>query len=787
MLFFHKCPAGDNVLHSGPGDHGPDGFQGGSVVHDRRGPVGHLDPEHGHHRIDAVGEHHADMRGFIFGDAAQIAAQTDGLHQQIAVPDGSGIIGSVFPDLPEGGKAFGQKRELRMERAFLRSRHQFGIRAQFGEGDPEFIGGNIPFDGFADGHGRRMGQFIGPAQFKFAEIAGEDAAPGHADPERNDRDLDIIRQENGQALLEGGHQPVAGDIALGENADQFAVGQGMAGFFQQLLEPFRLAGGDLQKTGGFIERTHEGVLEIPFVHHEPDRPGGTGGNQEDIDKRGAVGGQQCGALRGDPAPADDPQPVEGPHEHFHQHAQQELRHQREGDDRQGERHDRQSERDPENRDLVMEHQIGERHGADQSQTERDIEPGEIGRVLVAVDKILLIRLHRHQGQAGEKSDPRQQQKQQSAFYIHIGIIGQGADQEIEYRHGCGRGRDQSDLHVAAAAPGSDQTAGETAENGRGQQQEKINGLTLEYAELGADVAYRHGCNQDQRAENITFADAGQDQFPEPRLFPEGFQPGAGQFHDLDFRIDRTVRIETRRQDQTVERYHETVDAGRPESSVIVLGDHKSGQRDDPARTDTEKTGGFRAGARPWQMIPLDHFRRVAFQRGAVDGIFRSEQQNDDEQRDRMQGHCAAGSPPGQFFDQEDRQSSQQHGRHFRRPGDDDDIPAGIPGGPELNRSAGEHHRQSQKGKDQQNMIGEPVEDGALIKNQQSREGAEQGRIERTEEIHPRRVPDGIMVPVHVHFLSLRHMSLRGWIRPPANQVLSIYHTFRFFQSAMPIL
>ena len=753
------------MFHSGPGNHGPDGFQGGSIVHDRRGAVGHLDPEHGHHRIDAVGEHHADMRGFIFGDAAQIAAQADGLHQQIAVADGSGVIGSVLPDLPEGWKAFGQERELRMERAFFRSRHQFGIRPQFGEGDPEFIGGNIPFDGFADGHGSRMGQFIGPAQFEFAEIAGEDAAPGHADPERNDRDLDIIRQENGQSFLEGGHQPVAGDITLGENADQFAVGQGVAGFFQQLLEPFRLAGGDLQKTGGFIERPHEPVLEIPFVHHEPDRPGGAGGDQEDIDKRGAVGSKQRGSLRGDPAPADDPQPVEGAHEHFHQHAQQELRHQREGDDRQGERHDRQSERDPEDRDLVMEHQIGERHCADQSQAERDIEPGEIGRTLVPVDKILLICLHRHQGQTGEKSDPGQQQEQQSAFYIHIGIIGQGADQEIEYRHRHGRGRDQSDFHIAAAAPGSDQTAGKTAENGCGQQQEKINRFSLEYAELGADVTYSHGCNQDQRAENITFADAGQDQFPEPGLFPEGFQPGAGQFHDLEFLIDRMVRIETRRQDQTVEGNHGAVDADRPECTVVVFGDHKSCQCDDSARTDAEKTCCFSSGAGPRQMISLNHFRSIAFQPRPINRVIHSQQQNDNEQWDRAQGYSAVGGQPGRSPDQQDRQSAQKHGRHFRRTGNDDDIPAGIPGGPVLDRCSGKHHWQCQQGKDQQNMIRKPVKQRTLIINQQRGKSAKQSRIERTEEIHPRRISDGILVPVLVHFLSPRLLSFQVRFNP----------------------
>ena len=144
------------------------------------------------------------------------------MEQQGEVPDGITFLPGIFPQKFLQGKAFCDKGKLGVEGAFHGTGIHFCFRRQFRKNDPQFIGGSFFGDGFADGYSGGVRQFIGIPQLELAVITGKNAAPGHPDPQGNDRYFPVPRQQKGKAVFEFGHGSVPCDFPLRKNTDQFS-------------------------------------------------------------------------------------------------------------------------------------------------------------------------------------------------------------------------------------------------------------------------------------------------------------------------------------------------------------------------------------------------------------------------------------------------------------------------------------------------------------------------------------------------------------------------------------
>ena len=341
---FQEFPAGDDVGHARFVDRMAERIPAGGEVQHGGDFVRHEDADAGHRSRTAVRHHDADILAFRRDHIAEFPAENR--RTDIDLETSERFASEIIHQRPER-KAFRVLGQLVMERAFIVSGGHFRIGAEFGDGLPQFEGCGPVRNGVAERDRGGVGDLARNAEFQFAVIVAENTSPHHADADRDDRDLDILRQHH---AVTGGkfiHESVPGDLSFREDADDFAFTQGLTDGIHHGLEPFDAAR-DLDEAEEPGERVQERDPVIILVHEEMDPARGARADQQIVHKRGMVGHHQHGAVVRDLFHARDLEldqnmgqdQDEGPEEQFRQQDHSENRRNQRDDPRDFEQFDR---------------------------------------------------------------------------------------------------------------------------------------------------------------------------------------------------------------------------------------------------------------------------------------------------------------------------------------------------------------------------------------------------------------------------------------------------------------
>ena len=160
---------------------------------------------------------------------------------------------------------------------------------------------------------------------------GEDAAPGAADVNRDDRVISAL-DDALEAAAEFAQHAVAGQLPLGEDTDHVAIIHGGPGLLHELQQSFfailRRNRNDPQKPE---QAPQQGCVVDAALHDKADPALIGGGQQQGIHPGDMVGNQQCRSLHRQVLSADDAQAVEDAHADKRDEAQQEIGQHPEGD------------------------------------------------------------------------------------------------------------------------------------------------------------------------------------------------------------------------------------------------------------------------------------------------------------------------------------------------------------------------------------------------------------------------------------------------------------------------
>ena len=194
----------------------------------------------------------------------------------------------------------------------------------------------------------------------------------------------------------------------------------------QFLQFFRSPRRNFQKTDRPEPRLQKPCPEKTFQHHKPDRPGRTGGNKKHIHKRCPVCNQQYRTFFRQIFRMDHPDAVKGVFQQKRNETQQELRHLKKGHQSQYQCQQGQYGTDRLNGNPQITHRQCRRYRQQDPHAQRQIKPAEIGRPQIRLDKVCLIRLHRHQNNPAAESVKEQHHSPNPASHKRIGIPRQHA-------------------------------------------------------------------------------------------------------------------------------------------------------------------------------------------------------------------------------------------------------------------------------------------------------------------------------------------------------------------------
>ena len=172
-----------------------------------------------------------------------------------------------------------------------------------------------------DGIGNAARPF--PAEAAF--LKAENAAPNTIERDRDNGRVDVLHNAL-ESTAKRKHLADARDLALGKDANDFAVFNRLAGFAQRLNHlAWPQLGGDRNHSHGAGERLDPGLLVEGLVHHETDFPASRGEQQEGIDLRKMIADQQRATCFGNMFAALDANAVKSVREKPEQGAQRPAR------------------------------------------------------------------------------------------------------------------------------------------------------------------------------------------------------------------------------------------------------------------------------------------------------------------------------------------------------------------------------------------------------------------------------------------------------------------------------
>src|SRR6185437_2635752 len=169
----------------------------------------------------------------------------------------------------------------------------------------EFLDGSADRDrggrgrhGCAEAHGDGVGNAARHLPEEATALETEDAAPYAVEVDGDDGNFDAFHDAF-ESPAEGKHLAGARDLALGEDADDFILAQGVAGGAQGADH---FAGTLFAGDGDGLHHAGEGLDEAAvvdaLVHEEADGPVGGGDEKRDIDERHVIADEKsAGALR----------------------------------------------------------------------------------------------------------------------------------------------------------------------------------------------------------------------------------------------------------------------------------------------------------------------------------------------------------------------------------------------------------------------------------------------------------------------------------------------------------